>query len=200
MSELEIRKLDLEIQALETASRRGFIIYLINLVQGVSIIVGILIAINEFILKDREAVNQKSKITIEYIQKVEDREIILSKEALQSFRDSCYAVPVGNPREEILFRIITAKFDKATMNLAHFYNVLNDGIKSGFFDKKISQAFLAADVKETIHLLDELQSRHYGINTKLSVPNYIKFKGMIEFYISCYNITGNNLKRVPRYK
>lgn len=104
MSELETKKLQLEIQALENTSRRDRIKFIVDLIQGMSIIVGIFIAINEFLLKDRESENQKSKVTLEYVQKIADVEIATAKDSLKYFRDLSFEMSIDNPREDSLFR------------------------------------------------------------------------------------------------
>jgi len=198
-TELEIRKLELEIHSLAKSDRRDRLKFVIDFIQGLSIIVGVIIAINEFVLKDRESENQKSKVTLEYIQKVSDKEIIAALDSLKYFRDISYEMPVDDSREDSLFQSISLRFDKATIRLSHYYNVLHEGIVSGYLDKNISNAFLAYDVRETIEVLSELQSRHGGLQTKRMTPNYKRFKGLIEFYIDCYRINGEKLKEVPKY-
>lgn len=196
---LENQKLELEIQSLVKSDKRSRYKLIIDFIQGLSIIVGIIIAINEFVLKDRESENQVSKVTLEYVQKISDKEIIAAIDSLKKFRDISFAMSVDNNLEDSLFQSISLRFDKATMSLSHYYNVLQEGIVSGYFDKNICNAFLAYDVRETIYVLSELQARHGGLDTKKIIPDYKRFKGLIEFYIDCYQIKGEKLKEVPKY-
>jgi hypothetical protein len=199
MTDLEKKKLELEIQSLIKSNRRDRFKFFVDLIQGLSIIVGVIIAINEFVLKDRESENQKSKVTLEYVQKITDKEIVAAKDSLRLYKELCYAMPLEDKREDSLFENISNRFDKGTMNLSHYYNVVHEGIVAGYLDKDICNAFLAYDVRESIDILSELQSRHYGLNSKLITPDYKRFKGLIEFYIDCYKVKGDDLKRVPKY-
>jgi len=54
MNALEVKKLELEIQALEKTSSRNRTKFIIEVIQGLSIIIAIIIAVYEFILKDRD--------------------------------------------------------------------------------------------------------------------------------------------------
>jgi hypothetical protein len=58
--ELEIEKLSLEIHEQKRTMKFGYAKLFIDAIQGLSIVVGIIFAINEFILNDREGRNQKS--------------------------------------------------------------------------------------------------------------------------------------------
>lgn len=133
--ELENRKLEIEIQYLVKSDKRNRLKLVIDFIKLLSIITLLMISINEFVLKDRESENQVSKVTLEYVQKISDKEIIEAIDSLKYFRDISFAIPVDDNRGDSLFQSISLRFDKATMSLSHYYNVLQQGIVSGYFDK-----------------------------------------------------------------
>jgi hypothetical protein len=199
MEDLEKQKDQSETRALKVTKRRDTIRFIVEILQGLSIIAGVILAVNEFVLKDRESQNQRSKVTLEYVRKATDQEILAARDSLRYFRDVCYAMPVGDPKEDSLFEAVFPRFDKATMPLSHYYNVLNSGIVSGYFDRQICNTFLAADLNEIIDLLSELQSRHDGFGRKGITPDYKRFKGLILFFIQSNNIQERDLENVPQY-
>lgn len=204
MAELEKEKLELEINALQKGKARDKIKFWLDFIQGLSIIVGIFIAFNEFVLKDRESETQKSKVTLEYIQKAADKDIIAAKDSLKFYRDFCFQMPVkdsDNLQQDSIFNDITKRFEKSTIRLCHYYNILNEGIKSDYFNRKTCIAFLSSDVDDLTDILSEFQSRvgQPGEKSYHDYPNYKNFKGMIEFYILCFPDKAKKYKSFPQY-
>ena len=204
MTELEQKKLELEIDALEKNKANNKTKFWIEIIQGLSIIIGVFIAFNEFVLKDRESENQKSKVTLEYIQKAADIDINAAKDSLKFYRDFAFSIPVKDSadfRQDSIYNNITIRFEKSTIRLCHYYNVLYEGINSDYFDKKICMAFLSSDVRDLIDILSEFQSRvgAPGEKSYHNYPNYKSFRGMIEFYILCYPDKTKKYENYPQY-
>lgn len=197
----EGQKLDLEIDALKKEKRRSWITFVMQMTQGFVVILGIFFAYKEFVLKDRESINLKTKLTLEYVQKIGDSAVVMASNMLQVYRDSAYGLPVtdGDSTEIAFFSNLADRFPQKTFALAHFYNTLESGISSGYFDKEICFAFLSNDVSNSVSILSELQSRHYGLESKIPKPDYRRFKGMIDFYIACNKGNAIDPKSVPQY-
>lgn len=184
-TELETEKLSLEINGLKTEQKYHLLQLVFSIIQSLSIIAGLLFALNEFVFKDREQQNNKVKTTLEYIDKTSDSAFIRAKDSLRYFRELAFAIPLGATNEDSMFNAVSERFEKATFPLSHYYNILENGIEKRYFDKELAFAFLGNEVYESIDLLGELQSRQGGLQTKVTyaTPNYKGFKGMIAFWL-----------------
>jgi hypothetical protein len=197
--ELEKEKLRLEIDQLRKSIKLGAIAKWTSIIQALSVIIGIAFALNEFVFKDREATNNRTKATLDFLSKISDKDFRRAEDSLILYHDLAYAMPKDDKREDSLFSNLADRLPKGTFELCNFYNILENGIQQGYFDQVLCASYLSYDVASNIDVLGELQSRHNGLSSKKTVPDYKSFKGLISFYIRINNITPGKLKNVPKY-
>lgn len=206
---LELEKLQLEITEQKRNIKFAGLRQALEVVQGLSIIAAIIFGVNEFILKDRDGKNQETQITLNYINNLTTEDVASAHKSLIEARDLSFATPIPDDnadetdkifiQDDQMRREINENFVEKTFALCHFYNVLNQGIKTGLFNQELAEAFLAQHVKQSIDVLGEIQSRLGSPGDKTSHPDYYNFEGMIEFYIRCYQIKNEEWDKLPNY-
>ncbi|HEY4322663.1 MAG TPA: hypothetical protein VGN20_01725 [Mucilaginibacter sp.] len=198
--ELEREKLQLEVDQLQKSNRLNWLEKWATIIQASSVIIGIAFALNEFVFKDREATNNRTKYTLDFLNRVADKDFRKSEDSLVRYHDLAYAMSVNNRREDSLFTSLAERLPKETFELCNFYNILENGIERGYFDEQLCASYLTFDVERNINILGELQARHNGLQSKRIVPNYNGFKGLIDFYVRINHIMSKKDKDMtPQY-
>jgi len=204
--DLEKEKLQLEIDQLAKTIRVGTVQKWISIIQAFSVVIGIFFALNEFVFKDRKAANNKTKATLDFLKRISDSSFRNSEDSLLLYHDLVFVLPISTNRTDSLrrdsvFSSVANRFSKGTFDLCNFYNILENGIEQGYFDQKLSAAYLSYDVNKNIDILEELQATHNGIGNKtaMPIPDYKQFKGLIDFYLRVSDVPIAARKYLPQY-
>jgi hypothetical protein len=184
-------KAELELNELRQRIRFDKIRLVLSFLQAAAVVVGIGFAVSEFVIKDRDAKNQRVRATLDYYEKMTSGPIVSAKEALIEYRELAYQTPVpyGEPPDEdhlrrdlAMRRTIAENFHKDTAALGSYFDILLSGVEKGIFEKGLVSVLFVDEAYTIFNLLDELRGRMGGPHTKLPAPRMQHFKSLEEFH------------------
>lgn len=200
LQELEKEKLQLEISLLKKkASKRWFFVF--QLIQMIAVILATVFALDEFVFKSREKEQTRISVTLDYISKVSDPIISISRDSLQKYQEMVYHT-YSKKQFDSVFNKIDQGFERTTAPLSNYYNILQSGMDKGYFDKEMCYALLDPIATSDIELLKFIQMQHHGMRNDRVKPNYTNFKGLITFYVQIQRADSTKYfseQNVPHY-
>lgn len=130
-----------------------------TLAQTVTIILGVAFAVNEFVLKNRAAENDKIKLSLELVAKSGSESVQKSRRDTKALNERVLGFPDGEAENKEVRNIAWDHYGPATADLRAYYRTVNSCVVSGACSKPVLLLILCNDAEENEMLLAEIQSR-----------------------------------------
>lgn len=155
--------------------------------QSVAVILGIILATNELILKDRDHERQLLELTIKQLDVGLSVPVQEARKRLFALMDFADRTPGANPndppsilQDDKMRSDVKQRFDNETRELAYFYNTIARCYEAGYCMKNLVLALLCEEAYSDLSALDQLNGR---VGNRAFRPRF--FQGLVRLQHAC---------------